>query len=134
MPAAHLYQRVSRRILGSMLTAAALSFTGTAAATTLEPQVRTSRHMTEAIREVIRIDAGMQPTAVAVEPEVKVEDEIKLPDMHVRGSRELKPDDVIVEVPPAPVLGTGVAVIKGRKVTMKIRRLLFLPIGFKLEW
>jgi hypothetical protein len=32
------------------------------------------------------------------------------------------------------VLGTGVTEIKGKKFTVLIRRLFFIPIAFKLEW
>jgi len=118
-----------------LLPAACLGFLpmaiGADAAEQSRPQ--TSRHLSHAIQEGFRKDDG-QPTATeAEEREVPVEAEIRLPTMTVTGPRT-DSRAFIAEVPPKPVLGTSVTEFKGKKFTFKMRRILFVPVAFKLEW
>lgn len=100
--------------------------------------VRTSRHLTDAILAGYRKDRPAPPPPAADAPTDVEPGLVVLPAMEVRGPRrpvELKPEDVVVKTEAIPlVAGTGVTEIKGPHRTILIRRILFIPVGFKLSW
>lgn len=100
---------------------------------------RTSRHMSQVIREgfYFQKDGGTRLVAKASASIADDDDVLRLPDMRVsapKRPKELTPDDVATTVEPAPVMGTGVTVIEGRKASLEIHRVLFLPTFLKLRW
>ena len=95
---------------------------------------RTSSYLSRAIQKGYRQEDGRPETTQAAEMESPAEQVVHLPVMTVTAGQRLDARPFMVEEPPKPVLGTGVSEFRGHRCTLKIRRIFFIPVGFKLEW
>ena len=73
------------------------------------------------------------PALAEVEPGVVALPSLQVTD--VSGGWALNREVVTPRTEAVPlVAGTGITEFKGKKYTVLIKRLLFIPIGFKIEW
>lgn len=105
------------------------------AASAEETRPRTSRHLSEAILAGYRKDDGEPAPEREPTPVDNVEDHVELPPMKIQsGGGASKEMTLPPTVPPPLVIGTGVTEIRGKRYTVNMRRILFIPIVFRLEW
>lgn len=119
-------------VLGFLMIA-----TGPIGMTADRPDSKNSPYIRRMIEEGLRPQSADTPPTSPEPiggPHLEVEDEISLPDLKIRAGPKLEAENLESEEPRKPVLGTGVTEIKGKHYTIKVRRVLFLPIAFKLEW
>jgi hypothetical protein len=97
-----------------------------------------SKHIHDAILAGFRQGEPTVPAPETAAPADVEPGVILLPKLNVMnnpGSGNLSQDVLTPKTEAVPlVLGTGVTEIKGKKFTVLIRRLFFIPIAFKLEW
>lgn len=101
-------------------------------------RVGVSKRMSDLILAEFRSDerarvARVEETPTEVDPDVVV-----LPEMRViqRGSAEaLEPGAVAIPTKAIPLrFGTGITEVRGRRFTALTQKVLFIPLGFRLEW
>jgi hypothetical protein len=100
-----------------------------------------SQHISDAIQAGFRKDVGVAPAAPAarpfapaeVDPGVVVLPLVKVVDQPPGANLTASLVTPKTEAIPL-VLGTGVTEFKGKKYTILVRRILFIPVAFKIEW
>lgn len=102
------------------------------------PAARVSKRMSDAILADFRKDentplSNSERTPVDVDPDV-----VMLPDMEVREKRigaSMDPSDLALRTEAIPLrFGTGITELRGKKFTVLTKKILFIPVGFKLKW
>ena len=103
-----------------------------------------SKHISDAIQAGFRKeDPGLPAPSLASPPvaaaPMEVEPEVvTLPVLKVRtnrGAGKLDQNELKFKTEGTPLIaGTGITEFKGRKFTILIPRIFFIPVGFKIKW